>query len=388
MRELEQNREAFAYWLCSRAGIGAVTQVEILKHIQSVEEFMSCDANLLAKWCKQKKKFEKLEQEKNNLQQNMKNTKQIKQQLLENYKRLEKSGIRFFSYIHPDYPDKCRRIPDPPGGLYCYGTLPEPDKLSVAVIGARVCSEYGRYLARQFGRVLAENGVQIISGMARGIDGISQWAALEAGGSSFGILGCGVDICYPKENYLLYEKMKTRGGILSEYVPGTQPKGNLFPPRNRIISAFADAILVIEAREKSGTLITVDMALEQGKEVYAVPGRITDSLSNGCNRLIAQGAGIAVSPESLLQELGGMEKQQSAADPKKDTYCGSDFQSLILEMLELTPISLSEISERLVRIGHGISISELMQELVELTMIGQISAIGTNYFVKNPQKMR
>lgn len=219
------------------------------------------------------------------------------------YDGMLKKGIWFASLHDADYPRRLRNIPDPPFALFVKGRLPEEDVPSVAVVGARDGSEYGRYVAAGIGRALGESGIQVISGMARGIDGISQNAALEAGGRSFGVLGCGVDVCYPASNRSLYEKLCERGGILSAYAPGTEARPQNFPPRNRIVSGLADALIVVEARNKSGTLITVDMALEQGKDVYAAPGRVTDRLSDGCNNLIRQGAGVFLSPEEFLGEL-------------------------------------------------------------------------------------
>lgn len=183
------------------------------------------------------------------------------------------------------------------------GRLPKDTIPSVAVIGARECSEYGRYVAEELGRYLGTHRIQVISGMARGIDGISQQAALSAGGTSYGVLGCGVDICYPSQNRRLYEELGREGGLLSTYAPGIRAMPAYFPPRNRIVSGLSDALIVIEARQKSGTLITVDMALEQGRDVYVVPGRITDRLSDGCNRLLNQGAGVMLSPEQFLEEF-------------------------------------------------------------------------------------
>jgi DNA processing protein len=174
---------------------------------------------------------------------------------------------------------------------------------TVALIGARDCSEYGRNVASRLGFVFGQKGIQVISGMARGIDGISQEAAVDAGGTSYAVLGSGVDVCYPTGNRRLYEKLKVSGGILSEYPPGTKALAHHFPPRNRIVSGLADAVIVVEARAKSGTLITVDMALEQGREVYVVPGRITDDLSVGCNRLVKMGAGLLLDTEEFLDEL-------------------------------------------------------------------------------------
>ena len=185
------------------------------------------------------------------------------------------------------------------------------------MIGARECSEYGIYVAKNFAKELGAHGIPVISGMARGIDSISQEAALQGGGRTYAVLGCGVDICYPKSSRRLYEQILERGGILSTFPPGTEPIKRLFPERNRIVSGLADVILVVEARQKSGTFITVDMALEQGREVYAIPGRLTDRLSDGCNLLLQQGALIAVSPKDLLQHLSPGQMELPLENPQK-----------------------------------------------------------------------
>ena len=226
-------------------------------------------------------------------------------------------GIAFYSVEAEDYPDKLRWIPDPPYALYVRGRLPNGAKPSAAIIGARMASPYGREQARRFAGALAENGIQIVSGMARGIDGIAGEAALAAGGASFAVLGSGVDVCYPEENRTLYEKLAERGGVISEYPPGTEAQARLFPARNRIISALAEVLLVIEAKTRSGTLITVDMALEQGREVYALPGRVSDALSVGCNRLIKQGAAIATDPEEILSFFYGVKDETERADKSR-----------------------------------------------------------------------
>lgn len=225
--------------------------------------------------------------------------------------------ISFITPFDNIYPERLKSIPDAPAGLYVMGRLPAESEIMVAVIGARECSDYGRYVAEKLGAFLGERGVTVISGMARGIDGISQWAALEAGGTSIGVLGCGVDICYPSKNRKLYDRLLEQGAVLSEYPAGTPPRPMNFPARNRIVSGLADAVVVIEARNKSGTLITVDMALEQGREVFVVPGRITDGLSEGCNKLIKQGAGVLLSPEELLEELREMKCRTQAPCEKQ-----------------------------------------------------------------------
>lgn len=234
---------------------------------------------------------------------------------------LEEAGIRFMSALEKGFPAKLKEIPDPPFGIYYKGSMPAEEEPAAAIIGARLASGYGREQARRFGRRIGARGISVISGMARGVDGIAQKAALDAGGKSYAVLGCGVDLCYPEENRELYERLLQEGGVLSEYPPGTFPEAKLFPPRNRIISGLSDLVLVIEARKKSGTLITVDMALEQGRDVYALPGRVCDSLSDGCNRLIRQGAGPATCPEDILEFFFG--PADSEQKPVKDKNIGA-----------------------------------------------------------------
>ena len=221
----------------------------------------------------------------------------------EAYCRIRDQGFELVTFYDKAYPKRLKSIPDAPFFLFVRGKLPREDVPAVAVIGARECSEYGKFVAKQLGAVLGRCGVTVISGMARGIDGISQEEVLNVGGSSAGVLGCGADICYPARNRDLYERLARQGAVLSAYPLGTPALKRNFPPRNRIVSGMADAVVVIEARVKSGTLITVDMALEQGKEVYVVPGRVTDKLSEGCNRLIRQGAGVMLDPDAFVEEL-------------------------------------------------------------------------------------
>lgn len=310
------------------------------------------------------------------------------------YNSLSERQIHYTCIGHASYPDRLLKIPDPPFGLYYLGNLPEQNRPSVAIVGARGCSPYGIRMAAWFGSCLAKAGCQIISGMARGIDGIGQQAALQEGGYSLGVLGCGVDICYPKENQALYDALCTNGGVCSEYSPGIQPKNILFPARNRLISGLADAVLVIEARKRSGSLITVDMALEQGKEVYALPGRITDALSEGCNDLIRQGASIALSPEEMLRDLGLEAKLQvqdrlsSASEDISDIASVSSKVSdkfsvthRICAVLDDTPQSVDKIKEQMLfKFGIEISISELAGLMMRMSLQGQIRQVGSGYF--------
>ena len=215
-----------------------------------------------------------------------------------------KDDIRYITPLDGEFPERLRYIDSPPNGIYVRGRLPDPHLPSCAIIGARASSVYGEGTARLFAEKLAMNGVQIISGMARGIDGIAQRRAIEVGGSSFGVLGCGIDVVYPRENADIFENILASGGLISVYPPGKAPIARNFPARNRIISALSDVLLVVEAACRSGTSITVSYALEQGKDIFAVPGRINDSKSIGCNSLIAEGAGVALSPDTILNALG------------------------------------------------------------------------------------
>ncbi|MCH3986590.1 MAG: DNA-processing protein DprA [Lachnospiraceae bacterium] len=218
------------------------------------------------------------------------------------YQNMKRAGIRMVCEGSAGYPEKLTMIPGKPLCLFWRGTLPEDDTPAAAVVGSRRCTMYGKMAAAQIGRVCAENGVSVISGLASGIDAAAGRAAVEAGGRTWAVLGCGVDICYPRENIDLFEAiLESGGGILSEYPPGTEPLREHFPVRNRIISGLADVCVVVEAAEKSGSLITADQAAEQGKDILAVPGRMNDAMSSGCNRLLAQGAQILLTPADIVR---------------------------------------------------------------------------------------
>lgn len=271
----------------------------------------------------------------------------------EEYEKLREQGIRLVTLSDKDYPERLKEIPDAPYGLFVKGRLPGNEP-AVAVVGARDCSRYGAFVAEKIGEMLGKNGIAVVSGMARGIDGISQMAALKNGGISYGVLGCGVDICYPSQNRALYDRLAAQGGLISSYPPGTPALARNFPPRNRIVSGLADAVVVVEAREKSGTLITVDMALEQGREVYAVPGRITDRLSDGCNRLLRQGAAPLLNPEELSEGLAAMGKlkerpQDDTPEVEEQNTAGalSPEAAAVCRALDLTPQTAEEIRRRL-----------------------------------------
>ena len=290
-------------------------------------------------------------------------------------------SVVYYDRKRPEYPEKLRCQERMPEGLYVLGDLPDEGRKSVAIVGARSCSSYGRGEALRFSKALASRGVQIISGLAYGIDAWAHQGALECGGRTFAVLGCGADICYPKDNYPIYRKISSGGGgILSEFEPGTRPKPWHFPIRNRIISGLADLVLVVEARKKSGSLITADYALEQGKSVYAVPGRTGDELSAGCNALIAQGAGIACEPEALLEELGLFPEGGRNSEEMTQEY-GQRLQGLTEEMrviyqqLRSGEKNLEELQQ-----CTGLETGILFNLILDLQLRGYIKQEITGYY--------
>lgn len=369
----------YQYWLMNVKGLGKKSKLSLLQKLGSAEEIFAAGEKVMCAVVGEAMTGKIWESKKD-------------WDILAEYEKLCEQKIKFTCYGDSDYPERLSEIPDAPFVLYYQGHLPSDEIPAVAIIGARACSEYGMYVAKEFGSKLAKMGIQIISGLAMGIDGVSQEAALLAGGESFGILGCGVDICYPKSNRHLYEKCKRQGGILSEYPPKTMPKAVFFPPRNRIISGLSDIVVVVEAREKSGTLITVDMALEQGREVLAVPGRITDSLSRGCNRLFRQGAGVAVSPLDIVEALSHLRYsfniEETARDKGTKTALRQDsiyVKSLsskerqVYEQLEILPQTAEEIWEKM---GITLAIQDVMGILVELCLKGFAQARPEGYCKK------
>ena len=295
----------------------------------------------------------------------------------------ESKSMRYIKKGEAEYPPQLLPFERMPAGLYVIGSLPDPGRKSVAIVGARACSAYGRTEAGRFARELAGAGVQIISGLAYGIDRCAHAGALEAGGQTFAVLGCGADICYPRENLSLYEEIREKGGIISEYMPGVPPAPWHFPIRNRIISGLADLVLVVEARLRSGSLITADYALEQGKSVWAVPGKNADPLSQGCNRLIAQGAGIALSPAYILEELGLTEETAGSRKGKDRSgrralpagWKKRELSLQVLRLLETRERTLQELRDE-----TGAEAAELYGVLTQLCVYGFAEEVMLGYY--------
>lgn len=365
------DEKAYLYWLHQVPGVGNEKMQRLVAFFGSARAvYDAAEKRLLLV----------LKQAEVDAIQNIKN----KWNVSEAYREMTKKGVRLIDIQDAQYPQRLRLIDKPPFLLYVIGRLPEEHIPTVAIIGARECSGYGVVMAQAFATRLTQAGVNVISGMARGIDGVSQEAAIAAGGSTFAVLGCGVDVCYPASNRKLYETIKNNGGIISPYPPGTQPQKMLFPYRNQIVAGLADALLVVEARQRSGTWITVDRALEQGKDVYAVPGRLTDRLSDGCNLLIRQGAGIALSPEDMLSELKVLQNRQENKQNGGRESVKMDFmkEKGLMRYLDFYPKHVDDILESVKKEDEDMTVSQLMFELIQLCMQGKAVQVGGNYFMK------
>jgi DNA processing protein len=221
----------------------------------------------------------------------------------EQIRRAGERGVHVLTYWENDYPGILKTIPDPPAVLFVRGELDGRDRIAVAIVGTRTPSTYGRTTAERFGEGMAGLGITVVSGLARGVDTAAHRGALRAAGRTVAVLGCGVDVVYPPENATLFEEIAQRGALISEFPMGTEPDPGFFPRRNRIISGLSKGTLVVEAGDRSGALITAYMALEQNREVFAVPGPITSSKSKGTNRLIREGAKLVDCVEDVLVEI-------------------------------------------------------------------------------------
>ena len=355
----------YSYWLSNIQGFGTAKKRFLWEEGISAEELYYMSYTKL-------KKMEGITEEEAKRIHQSKNKWNLDKEWFE----LMEKGIGFVSLEQSHFPKKVRHIPNPPYALYYVGNLPDETRKSVAIVGARGRSAYGCEVTRLLAKSLSEHGVQVVSGLARGIDGDAHKGALEAQGDTFGVLGSGIDVCYPKEHKYLYEKMIINGGILSEYPPGVQPIAHQFPARNRIISGLSDCVVVIEAKEKSGSLITADFAMEQGRDVYALPGRITDPLSQGCNQLIKQGAGIMKSVEDFLADLDILTENTCTQLDFRKNVLEKD-ERLVYSLTDFRPICLSTLMEK-----TGYSITKLLNIIKRLERMGLIKETFTNYYVR------
>jgi len=283
---------------------------------------------------------------------------------------LERRRLRWVARDDPSFPARLHSIHDPPPGLFVRGSAPLEllDRPSVAVVGARACSSYGASVARTLGRELAAAGIVVISGLARGVDAEAHRGALD-GGSTVAVLGCGVDRDYPRAHASLAAKIAETGLIVSEYPPGVEPVPWRFPARNRIVAGLALATVVVEARERSGALITADLALDEGRDVLAVPGEITSQLSKGTNQLLRLGAVPVTSAADVLDVLG---IEAAAASPER---------SPLEPRLERVRAVVADAATTADEVAHalGESAQVVAAVLVELQLLGVVEEVDGVY---------
>lgn len=290
------------------------------------------------------------------------------------WERIQDQGITVLTWGDQDYPARLNEIPQPPPVLYVRGTLAEDDTWAVAVVGTRRITAYGKQVAVEIASNLARSGVTIVSGLARGVDAAAHHAALETGGRTLAVLGCGVDRIYPPEHRRLADQIVQQGALISDYAPGTPPDAANFPPRNRIISGLARAVIVVEAGKSSGALITAAFAAEQGREVFAVPGSIYAPQSIGANLLLQQGARPYLNCQDVVDVLNlRLMPQQRLA---RAVLPSDAIEAKLFTLLGNEPLHVDEIGQR-----SDLPIEKVSAALVMMELKGLVRQVGGMQYV-------
>lgn len=376
--EYERNAETegpYRYWMTclSGAGLGNRAKRQLLDCYQSISAVYRADGEEL-----QKLGFLRKRELKALVAQ------RTAWKLQEEYERFLRADMGLVTLDMGEYPANLRMLHDAPFGLFFRGRIPPEvsngSSRLAAIVGARSPSAYGKRAAEDLSTILTEYGYQIVSGMARGIDGIAQTSCLNAGGQTIAVLGSGADVAYPRENWILYDRIVETGCVFSEYPPQTAPLSRHFPARNRIISGLASVILVIEARRRSGSLITADFALEQGKDIYTLPGRITDPMSAGCNELLHQGAAHPITDyEQFIEDLelaAGMGHFQPREDLRYLPVLDRK-QEKVYQCLDFYPTDLDTLVAK-----SRLDYLQTVQALTELCDLGVAVDSSHNQFMK------
>ena len=290
------------------------------------------------------------------------------------WEKIESQGIKILTWQDEAYPGRLKEIDQPPPVLYIRGEYLPEDLFAVAIVGTRRVTAYGRQITEEISSFLAANGITVISGLARGVDAIAHQSTLKAGGRTIAVLGCGVDKIYPPEHRGLAEQMMERGAIISDYALGTPPDASNFPPRNRIISGLSLAVVVVEAGETSGALITAEFAAEQGREVFAVPGSILAPQSKGTNKLIQKGALPLLSMDDLMQALDltrvGEQKAARKVIPADET------EARLMNVLGSEPLHVDEIRNQ-----AELPIEKVSATLALMELKGMVRQVGGMNYV-------
>lgn len=300
--------------------------------------------------------------------------KKDEKRLAECYDEMVEKGIRYYSHEHPFFPESLLSIRDYPIGIFIRGLDPRNNRPCAGIVGARRCSNYGKEMAYFFGRALSESDVNVVSGMALGVDGYAGRGALSGSGLSIAVLAGGVDLCYPGENLDLYERLKTEGTLLSERPVSYKAIPRDFPIRNRLIAAFSEALIIIEGAKNSGSMITVNYALEENREVFALPGRIGDRMSEGTNALIKSGAQILTCPEDVLQYLGVSVRADTV---KQKQFTLTKAEKAVYDLVSSEPVSVEELL-----IATNFPVTILLENLVKLELKGAIRKCSASGYQK------
>jgi DNA processing protein len=290
-------------------------------------------------------------------------------------RRVEQAGFEMVTWHDAEYPPRLAEIQHPPPMLYMMGGFVPEDRWAVAIVGTRQVTSYGRSVTEIIASHLAANGITIVSGLARGVDGIAHRAALQAGGRTIAVLGSGLDYIYPPEHEGLVKDIQQKGAVLSDYPLGTLPEPTNFPPRNRIISGLSLAVVVTEAGERSGALITASFAADQGRDVMAVPGDVTRPTSQGCNRLIRDGAQPVASAEDVLQalDLELMARHEAAAEALPE----DSNERTVLQVLNDEPQHVDEIYTL-----SQLTMPEITASLSMLELKGRVRHVGGMKYIR------
>ena len=289
---------------------------------------------------------------------------------------LQQTGARVTVLADDGYPALLREIPAPPPVLYYRGELIETDRNAVAIVGTRRMTPYGREMTARISGELARAGVTIVSGLARGVDGVAHHAALDAGGRTIAVLGSGVNKIYPPEHRKLAQRIAEQGAVLSDYVPDTPPDGVNFPPRNRIISGLSLAVVVIEAPDRSGALITVDFAADHGRDVFAVPGQVNSPNSSGCNRLLREGARLVRSADDILEDLHISRTGEPL--PVQSSLPVSDEDRRLLSVMTSAPQHIDDLAAL-----SDYPVTEVSSRLMMLELQGLVRNAGAQHYARN-----
>jgi len=289
-------------------------------------------------------------------------------------KKLDRYGVKVLTWHDKDYPSRLKEIYDYPPVLYVRGTLLPEDEWYLAVVGTRRATAYGRQVTEEIVTDLTRSKITIVSGLAKGIDSVAHHSALEAGGRTIAVFACGLDIVYPSENANLARRIMQQGALISEYPLGTKPRADHFPRRNRIMSGLSLGVLVVEARERSGAMITAHLALEQNREVFAIPGSILSPASNGTNHLIQEGAKLIRDHTDILEELNltAVAHQMEL----KEVIPTSDTESLLLKQLGVDPTHIDEVCR-----SSSLPVATVSSTLAMMELKGLVKQMGTMNYV-------